>query len=65
MVKQEYYGKSKSGYVIHRAYSDKGLKIIDNERKIPLDEAFDKRLTLRHYEETNQKISILQEDDDE
>lgn len=63
MVKHEYYTKRKNGGIVHRAYSDKGLKIKSRERGVVVNEAFDRRSDLFHYEETDEKIDILKEDE--
>ena len=62
MIKKEYYNTRQDGVNLYRTYSDEGYRI----RKIGTDEIYDEAIDIENtdyeYEETDEKIEEVEEE---
>lgn len=61
MIKREYFKTRKDGVNLYKTYSDEGYKIKQIETDNIYDEAIDVENAPYTYEETDEKIEVLEE----
>ena len=61
MVKKEFYLTREDGVNLYRTYSDEGFKIRQIQTGIIYDEAIDVDFAEYTYEETTEKVEIVEE----
>ena len=61
MIKREYYLTREDGVNLYRSYSDEGFKIRQIQTGIIYDEAIDVDFAEYTYEETTEKVEIVEE----
>lgn len=62
MVIREFYMQRKDGVNLYRSYSNEGYKIKQVETGLIYDEAIDVENAPYTYEETNEKIEVIEEE---
>ena len=62
MIKREYYLTREDGVNLYRTYSDEGFKIRQVQTGIIYDEAIDVDFANYTYEETDEKVEIVEEE---
>lgn len=61
MVKKEFYLTREDGVNLYRTYSDEGFKIRQIQTGIIYDEAIDVDFANYTYEETSEKVELIEE----
>ncbi|EOZ2853483.1 hypothetical protein ACQQ4G_003133 [Listeria monocytogenes] len=65
MIKREFYRTRKDGVNLYKTYSDDGFYIIQNETGAKYDIAIDIENVPYTYTETNEKIPVEEEENNE
>jgi hypothetical protein len=60
MIVKEFYMRRNDGVNLYRTYSNKGLRILQNETGVIYDEAIDVENARYTYSETEEKIEELE-----
>lgn len=65
MIQRDYYLTREDGVVLYRTYSDEGYKIKQRPTGIIYDEAIDVENAPYTYTETDEKVEVVEPNDEE